>query len=336
MSPSGTPKIVFNMRVKLKLFFFLLLLPAVMVSSCQSKYSYLPPLMEVQKLEHEESLGSAPISVALVLGGGGARGMAHLGVIEALEEAGIQIDLIVGCSAGSIVGALYADNPDSKKIRAILAPLNKWDLLDYDLLQSQYGIGKGTSIAKLLESNLSAKNFKDLKIPLVVVATDLKTGESVALDKGSIETATRASSAIPGYFEPIEIDGRVLVDGAVVNQVPVDVALRYKAEMIIAVDINEVLAPEMPTNFLGVAKRCMEIKFYHQNQSCLQGADFVIKPDVGQIGTFDDGDKHLIYEAGKMAALKMIPQITEAKAMQIQFHQTCAGITSIADASGIH
>lgn len=317
------------MCVKLKIPSFLLLLAALMFSSCQSKYNALPPLAATERLQFVEKPVSVP--VALVLGGGGARGMAHLGVIEALEEAGIQIDLIVGCSAGSIVGALYADNPDSKKIRSILTPLNKWDLLDYDLLQSQYGIGKGTSISKLLHSNLRSKEFKDLKIPLVVVATDLKTGESVALDNGLIEPATRASSAIPGYFEPIEIDGRILVDGAVANQVPVDIAYKYKAELIIAVDINESLGVEMPTNFLGVAKRCMEIKFYHQNQSCLQGADFVIKPDVGQIGTFDDQDKHQIYEAGKMAALKVIPQIAEAVEMQSLFHKTCPGMGHMAN-----
>jgi NTE family protein len=275
---------------------------------CQSKYQSFPePVASKKTIQFEKT-----ISLALVLGGGGARGMAHLGVIEALEEAGIKFDLIVGCSAGSIVGALYADNPDAKKLKSVLAPLNKWDFLDYDLFQSQYGVGKGTSMSNLLLRNLEVSEFKDLKVPLVVVATDLKNGELVAIDQGPIAPAVRASAAIPGYFEPVELDGRVLVDGAVVNQVPVVVARNYKAELIIAVDINESLPEDMPTNFVGVAKRCMEIKFLHHNQACLKGADFVIKPDVAAVGMFCDDSKWEVYQAGRKAALEMIPQIIEA------------------------
>ena len=154
-----------------------------------------------------------PINIALVLGGGGTKGLAHLGVLHELEQAGIYPDLIVGCSSGGIVGALYADNPDIKALQRLLIGMKKSDLIDFSFFASKYGLVKGNLLRKFLEKELRAKTFEELQIPLVVVATDLKTGELIALGGGEIVPALLASSAIPGVFSPVKYLGRYLVDG---------------------------------------------------------------------------------------------------------------------------
>lgn len=249
------------------------------------------------------------IRVALVLGSGGVRGMAHIGVLEELEAAGIPIDLIVGCSAGSIVGALYADNPNVRQIRSAVGHLNTNAILDVDIWNCRYGLSQGRTMHRVFNQFLGADRFEDLKIPLVVVATDLHTGELVPIGSGPLVPAVRASCSIPFLFVPCEYKGRVLVDGGVVNPVPVKVACDLGAEVVIAVDLCELLDKTFPSNLFSIVTRSAEILFMWQNEVCTRNADIIIRPKTCGVGSFNDDKKMQIYLAGRKAAREQIPHI---------------------------
>jgi NTE family protein len=242
------------------------------------------------------------IRVALVLGSGGVRGMAHVGVLEELEAAGIPIDIIIGCSAGSIVGALYADNPDACAIKEAVSKIKTASVLDFDVWQCRYGLCQGRSLLRVIDKYIGAECFDELKIPLVVVASDLNSGELVPMGTGRVENAVVASCSIPFMFVPCEHMGRILVDGGVVNPVPVKLAKDLGADIVIAVDLCELLTRTFPTNLFEVAERSAEIAFMWQNESCSHCADVIIRPKTCDVGTFADDKKELLYQAGRKAA----------------------------------
>jgi NTE family protein len=249
------------------------------------------------------------IRVALVLGSGGVRGMAHVGVIEELVNNGIPIDVIVGCSAGSIVGALYSDNPCIEAIKTSVWKINGDTILDIDIWNCRYGLSQGKTMHRVFDEHLEAETFEELHIPLIVVASDLNTGELVPMGSGDLVKSVQASCSIPFFFVPCELNGRVFVDGGVVNPVPVKVAKDLGADIIIAVDLCELLDRTFPTNLFQVATRSAEIAFMWQNQTCTYGADVVIRPKTCEVGAFNDKMKWLLYDAGKKAACEKMPEI---------------------------
>lgn len=251
------------------------------------------------------------IRVALVLGSGGVRGIAHVGVLEELVNAGIPIDLIVGCSAGSIVGAIYADHPCIEHVKQAVWAMRSHSLCDVDLWNCRFGLSQGQSMLRVIDRDLDAETFEELAIPLVVVATDLHTGELVPIGAGNLPKAVRASCSIPLVFVPCEYGGRILVDGGVVNPVPVKLAYDLGAELVIAVDLCELLEPTFPTNLFEVGLRSVEIAFMWQNEACTRAADIVIRPKTCGVGAFNDRMKGLVYEAGKEAAREQIPVIQQ-------------------------
>lgn len=244
-----------------------------------------------------------------MLGSGGIRGMAHVGVIEELVDAGIPIDLIVGCSAGSIVGALYADKPSVDHIKHAVWDMKSDSIFDINLWNCRYGLSQGKNFYRILDDHLEAETFDELKIPLVVVATDLYSGELITLGSGDLVKSVQASCSIPFFFVPRDYLGRILVDGGVVNPVPAMVARDLGADLIIAVDLCELLPKTYPKNLFQVFDRSTEIVFMWQNQVCSSHADFVIRPKTCGVGTFNDTMKQLLYESGKEAAREMIPEI---------------------------
>jgi NTE family protein len=251
------------------------------------------------------------IRVALVLGGGGAKGLAHVGVLEVFEKANIPIDLIVGCSAGSIVGSLYADYPDAEYVRSVLEPMSSTTLLDINIFKARFGLSQGYSLVRVLRKNLNVNCIEDLSIPLVIVATDLKTGELVPFAGGPIIPAVKASCAIPLVFVPVPLHGRVCVDGGVADPVPAKVAKYFGAEFVIAVDLGGLLPPTFPNNLFSVATRSAEITLLWQSESCVRHADVIIKPQLEGVGTFSNNMNEYIIEAGRRAAREALPQILE-------------------------
>lgn len=277
----------------------------ILVTSCGTKYQ----LREGEPVPLELKKPNKHVRLALVLGGGGARGCAHVGVLEEFEKANIPIDVLVGCSAGSIVAALYADYPDSQYVRCILDPLKKWDILDINIWYCRYGFVQGRSLRNFLNKNLSCKHFEELQIPLYVVATDLLECKLVAFSTGKIVPAVHASASVPFVFAPVQYCGRLLVDGGVADPIPVRIAKEVGADIIVAVDLSELLPKTCPSNLFGVAARSAEIKFLLQSESCAQDADIIIRPELGEIGMFDDKNHEAMYEAGRQAAREAIPKI---------------------------
>ncbi len=293
-------------------YLYIALLVALTACTCPQHYyvSDTPPLLpQCPHLRY-------PIRLGLVLGGGGAKGLAHVGVLEEFHHANIPIDIIVGCSAGSIVGALYADNPCTDHLKETLLKLKSRLLIDIDIWQGRYGLCQGRSLRKFLEKNLCSRTFDELQIPLFIVATDLYSSELVTIGGGPIIPAVEASCAIPLVFVPVSLHGRAFVDGGVIDPVPVRVAKYFGAEVIVAVDLRGLLPQTFPTNLFGVAKRSAEITLLWQSESCLTDANVIIRPELGDIGTFDDEYNEQIYNAGRMAARKAIPYIIELLAKQ--------------------
>ena len=256
------------------------------------------------------------ITVAVVLGGGGARAIADLGVFEVLEEHNIKVDLIVGTSGGSIIGALYADNPDAKSLKTITEKLKLIDFVDFSLLGAIHGVHNLTSSyvngkngEKFLEKNMHAREFKDLKIPFIAVATDIVTGETIALNNGPIAPAVRASYSIPGLFAPVEIYGRTLVDGGVSAPLAVEVAKKYNPKIIIAVDLSLPIEKISVYNAIDVVTKALSINYSTLNEVMGQKADILIKPKMRNIGIFDAHRKDELYEAGRKATELRIDDI---------------------------
>ena len=256
------------------------------------------------------------VHVALVLGSGGVKGMAHVGVLEELEKAGIKFDLVVGCSAGSLVGALYCAHPCIANLKESVSRMRTSNVLDINFWTCRYGLSQGAYMERILKRDLSCKNFNELQIPLVIVATDILSGELVPIGTGDLITAIRASCCIPFVFAPVIYHDRVLVDGGVISPVPVCVAKDLGADVIIAVDLCELLPKTFPSNLFGVAKRSAEIAFLWQNSACLKTCTIVIKPKMGNVGMFDDRMKEELYQAGREACLECLPRIKEILAQK--------------------
>ncbi|MDB6096469.1 MAG: hypothetical protein JWM09_747 [Francisellaceae bacterium] len=259
----------------------------------------------------------ASIKVALVLGGGGSKSLAHLGVLEVLQKENISIDLIVGTSAGSIIGALYADSHDISYMKSKIMDLKKEDLLDIyyrDMLWtpiSVIGPIRGLALQEFILKNLKARDFSELKTPLIAVATNLNDNSISLLRSGPIAPALNASSAIPPYFAPVKLYNKLLVDGGVMMPVPVQIAKQFNPNIIIAVDISSPPPQSKLNNTFELVKRALHITYYELSQLQSHQADVVIHPELEGFNTFDDQFNYEIYEAGKMAARKALPKIKQ-------------------------
>jgi NTE family protein len=214
---------------------------AVALSACRSVPTVPPDVRNASQAPRDDR---AP-RVALVLGGGAARGFAHVGVLRVLEEAGIPVELVVGTSVGALVGALYADGHDARALEHLARDLDRDDFFDFGLAPALFGTGlaKGERLEAWMTDHLRTLRIEQLELPFAAVATDLGDGSVVVLDRGEVARAVRASSAIPGVFEPVELGGRLLVDGGVVANLPVKAARDLGADVIVAVDVTEVSGP---------------------------------------------------------------------------------------------
>jgi NTE family protein len=261
---------------------------------------YRPPLPVLNK-----------VKVAIVLGGGGAKGLAHVGVLEELLSAGIYPDLIVGCSAGSIVGVLFADSSNIYHVKNLLFQKRREHFLDLSLEHAPFGFSNAAAMRLFLTTHLHAKRFEELKIPFVAVATSLEFGDLVPFGTGELESPVRASAAIPGVYLPVKINGSYFIDGAVADPVPVQVARSLGAEFIIAVDLSGTLPKTLPNHIFGILERSLEIHYLHHSRMVCQNADYVIKVPFDGIGTFEDGQNEKIYEIGRTIAKQAVPMIKQ-------------------------
>ncbi|OGT33201.1 MAG: hypothetical protein A3C44_06430 [Gammaproteobacteria bacterium RIFCSPHIGHO2_02_FULL_39_13] len=268
--------------------------------------------------------------VALVLGAGGARGFAHAGVVSVLQRAGVPIDLIVGSSVGSFYGALLADSGNAKTAGKIMLSANFWNIADIANIPSLKGLIQGYHYEKFLLHHMRARWFNQLKIPLVIVTTNLKTGKEWVISSGPIAPAAEASSAIPGAVKVAHLYGHTLVDGGMTDPIPVDVAKKYHPTVIIAINIAEQLSPEMPWTAIGVYNRAYHISWLTLSKLSEKGADIIIRPQVGTIGMFDVSKKYKLFYIGEMAAYRALPRIRKllrAKGIKLAHQSTASSPT---------
>lgn len=271
------------------------------ITSCVSPKA-LPPPAEPPKPK-----------IALVLGGGAARGFAHIGVIRALEQERIPIDMIVGTSVGSLIGAIYANDLNSFELEWTAFALEKDDLLDYGFLNAITGMGmtKGEKLEEFVRTKIATKNIENLKLPFAAVATDLNSGRRVVLDHGSVAKAVHASSAIPGVFEPVSLQGQLLIDGGVLDNIPIAVAREKGADIVIAVDISENVQNYNITNVVDVMLQAVNIMFDENVKYKKKEADVLITPAVGNVAMLDFSQKKRCMQAGIEAGQKAAPEINK-------------------------
>lgn len=247
--------------------------------------------------------------IGLALGGGGARGAAHIGVLHELEKQKVPIDLIVGTSSGSIIGAFYAYGLPLARIREIFSRMRLGSLLYFRFLIT--GIYSSKFIERSCGKYIGDVDFSDLKIPMAAVATDLNSAESVILQEGLVKRAISASSAFPLYFTPVEMDGRLLIDGGVLSNVPVDAVRRLGAEIVIAVDLGSVAISQERLNLTSILQRSADIMIRKMTDDSLSRADIVIKPEIEQFPVFDLKYFSEFVQRGKEAAQKAMPLINQ-------------------------
>lgn len=228
-------------------------------------------------------------TIGLALGSGGAKGLAHIGVLKVLEREGIPVDFIAGSSIGALIGGAYAAMRDSRRIEQLALQLNWPQLLPLVLDPAlRHGLLRGHNVQKLLSRYVHA-DFSELTIPFTAVATDIVTGQPVLLREGSLAEAIRASISIPVLFRPVTYKQMILVDGGASMPVPAPVARQMGADIVIAVNINEHYAGIQPTQKFGIQRlintsvSSLMVQLARENA---KSADICVMPQVGQFGLF--------------------------------------------------
>jgi NTE family protein len=245
--------------------------------------------------------------IGLALGGGAAKGFAHIGVIKMLEASGIHPDVVAGTSAGSVVGALYAGGMDAFAMQQAAIALDQASLRDVRLFSG--GLVQGQKLQDYIDAQVRQRPIERLRLPFAAVATDLASGQRTVFTHGDTGQAVRASCSVPGVFEPALIGGRRYVDGGVVSPVPVDAARQLGADFVIAVDISARSDGSLPTDMLGIVGRSVVIMGQHLGAQELARADVVIQPQVNAIGATDFEQRDRAIMEGERAALAAIPLI---------------------------
>lgn len=265
--------------------------------------------------------------IGLALGGGAARGLAHIGVLEVLEKEGIHVDYLAGTSAGAMIGALYA---------AGLSPAYlKEYVLDYDSTQRRKlvdltlpksGFIQGDKIVEEMQRLMGGeKTFSQLKIPFACVACDIVHGEEVVLNSGPVSQAVHASIAIPVVFNTVELHGRYLVDGGLLNQVPADVVREMGAEFVIAVNVvpryirhaqhKSKAAHDSPPGLMAIMMNTIDIANSCRAEGGMQAADIVIEPQTGSFKPTDFAEAGALVLQGEMAAIDAVLGIRRQMAL---------------------
>lgn len=255
------------------------------------------------------------VRVGLALGGGAAKGFAHIGVIKMLEANGIEPQLVAGTSAGSVVGALYASGMDPFQMQKQAFALDEAKIRDVRLFSG--GLVQGQKLQDYVNELVGKRNIQQLKKPFAAVATQLETGERTVFVRGNTGQAVRASSSIPGVFEPVAIGKASYVDGGVVSPVPVDAARQLGADFVIAVDISTKAPGTKPGSMLGIVNQSIGIMGQRLGEQELARADIVVRPKVSDIGPADFEQRNNAILEGERAALAAMPQI-KAKLAELQ------------------
>jgi NTE family protein len=283
---------VMNKIIMNRFFSVFTILLMLVAASCATKEVKPPP---------------EPAKIALVLGAGASKGFAHIGVLKVLESHKIPFHMIVGTSAGSFVGSLYAYGYNAFQLQKMSFSIEKGDILDITIPDN--GFIKGEKLEEYINEKVKNTPIEKLKIPFYAVTTDLQYGQEVVFGKGNTGTAVRASCSIPGIFNPVKISDRLYIDGGTVSPVPVDAAKRLGADAVIAVDISADIGIKPPDGTVETILQSISIMYARLSSIQITKADIVIHPKVGSIGSGDFSKRHEAVLEGEKAALEALPEI---------------------------
>lgn len=270
------------------------------------------PTMPPDSPSTVQVVSKRPPKVGLVLGGGAARGFAHIGVIQVLEEAGVRPSLVVGTSAGSLVAAFYASGKTGAQLQQIAESMEEATFADWTLPIFSRGMLRGEALARYVSTQVNGRLIENMPLPLGIVATDLNSGQGVLFRRGDTAMAVRASSAVPALFQPVKISGREYVDGGLVSPVPVRYARQMGAELIIAVDISSAPESNAASDTLEILLQTFSIMSKSINSFELREADVVVRPSLVGVGSSDFGARRRAIQAGRVAMQALLPQLRAA------------------------
>ena len=284
-----------------------LVLP-LFLAGCASLSPFAP---EAPVAVPDQPKAAVPVKVALVLGGGAARGFAHIGVIKALEAQGIVPDMVVGTSAGSVVGALYAAGNNGFALQKMALAMDEAAISDWSVpfFARSSGVLKGDALQNYVNKAVGNQPIERLKMPFAAVATDLNSGAPIVFRRGNTGLAVRASSSVPGVFQPVRIGDRLYVDGGLVAPVPVSFAREMGADFVIAVNISVEPEGQLASSSVDVLLQTFAIMGQRINRDELKGADIVIRPALGMMKGTDFAGRNLAVLAGEQAAAAQMSEI---------------------------
>ena len=248
-----------------------------------------------------------PPLIGLALGGGAARGFAHIGVIQVLEEAGIRPDLVIGTSAGSLVAALYASGKSGAELGSLAQAMDETTFTDWAF--PGRGLIRGEALARYVREHTGGRTIEQMRLPLGIVATDLDNGQGIVFRSGDTGTAVRASSAVPAVFQPVRIGAREFVDGGLVAPVPVRFARQMGAQLVIAVDISEAPDGAATGDAMRMLLQTFSIMGRSINQFELAQADIVLRPKLAGVSGADFTARTRSIQAGREAAQAMLGEL---------------------------
>ena len=272
--------------------------------------------MELTGPHQDPPAGTAPVRIGLALGGGAVRGAAHIGVLNILDKAGLAPSIITGCSAGALVGALYAGGMSAPDISALARTLH-WKRLVRPSITGR-SLFETARLGTFLDKTLDGRTFADLELPFATVACELTTARRVVLDEGPVSSAVLASSAIPGVFPPVERDGMLLVDGSLVDMVPAALARTMGADIVVAVDVSGPLPRRPPKTMVQIMVAVSTLQ-PGVEEHLARDADLVLTPDVDAYAFWELSRMSEFEQAGAAAAEESLPlvqalvQVAEAR-----------------------
>jgi len=286
-----------------------LLLPLFLVACASHPPLQYQDVVDPQALSIAYMQSDKPV-VALALGSGGERGFAHIGVIKALEANGIKVDVVMGTSAGSVVGALYAGGYNAADLEKIALEMDRGKLNDFDF--SRRGYVRGEQLQDFVNRALKNRSIEELDKPFLAIATRLSDGAATAFNHGNTGKAVRASSSIPGIFYPVMIGGEEYVDGDLKKPVPVEMAREMGADFIIAVDISQQPKDHLASeDIIDILKQSLRIMRQSILARELETAQVVIRPEIGITPEIDESSKLRLIKIGEDAATAAMPMIRE-------------------------
>ena len=297
---------VVSLRFRLVRLAALLAIPALLGACATSPTT--PALPAIVQPPLATAPQPAP-KIALALGGGAARGFAHVGVIKALEAQGIVPDIVVGTSAGAVVGALYAAGNSGFALQKLVLQMEESQFSDWSL--PDRGVIKGEALQNFVNTAIGQRPLEKLGKLFAVVATNLQSGEAVVFRTGNTGMAVRASSSVPGVFQPVAINGHEYVDGGLVSPVPVRIARSLGADFVIAVDISSRPQYGKTQSTIDVMLQTFSIMSQAISRRELPEADIVIRPHTPEIRSTDFQDRHLAVLEGEKAVAAALPALKE-------------------------